>query len=367
MRFLTKNSINTPISKWQYHFVFWHLYLILIHRVSYNVRGDNTVIGWFVDFYSRNILLITLAVYAQFLLLFRFRGNLFKQILASILNFSLFLLLRETQIAILKFSDIVPHGISNGNHLRSAPISWFFFGGVGVCLFLAFNAIEKQSKILNLEKDQLQRDLEIENEKKRSAQLIMENQRAELDKLKAQINPHFLFNTLNFFYSEIRPLSPKTADSVILLSDILRYSLASHKTDDLVSVTGEIEYLKNYIQFQRNRFYDNFYLALNIDVEEGISDRKIPSLMLITLVENCFKYADLNDEANPCEIIIEVNAEMFLFKTKNKIHDNPIQLPSTGIGLANIKNRLEIIYGHDNFQFQTKKEGVFFYCDLSIQ
>jgi LytS/YehU family sensor histidine kinase len=266
----------------------------------------------------------------------------------------------------MEYFKIIPYGVSPENHLNTAALLWFFFGGIGVCLYLAYISIEKQSSLFNLEREQLERTLEIQEEKKRSFQLTIENQRAELDKLKAQINPHFLFNTLNFFYSEIRPYHKKAAESVLLLSDILRYSLIEHKDDDLVDLSDEVQYLKNYIEFQRNRFYDNFFLTFNIDWKEGSGRKKIPSMILITLVENCFKYADLKDPAQPCEIEIVVKEEAFTFETKNKVLENTFEKPSTGLGLNNIRNRLKLIYGDDKFSFNTFKKEHTFYAQLKI-
>jgi two-component system, LytTR family, sensor kinase len=366
MPFFAKKSIHIPLFDWKYHLIFWHLYLLITHRVSYTLRGSNNTGEWLIDFYTRNVLLILLAVYFQYFLLKYFKGKIVQQLLFSILNFLLYYLSRALLLYILVYLGIKPYGEIPAPGLLPNLINWFFFGGFGLCLWLGNTVIDKQTTILNLEKNKLIKDLEILNEKKRFTELTLENQKAELDKLRAQISPHFLFNTLNFFYSEIRPIHKNAAESIILLSNILRYSLVEHKDDDLVSLVGEVEYLNNYIEFQRYRFSDNFYLSFDVDLDEDSSIKKIPPMMLITLVENCFKYGDLSDPNEYCKINIMVTENQFSFKTRNKIQQKQSFVTSTGHGLVNIKNRLELIYGSENHSFHAEAKENIYFTELTI-
>ena len=125
---------------------------------------------------------------------------------------------------------------------------------MGTGFYFAINTIKKQEVIFLLEKDNLNNDIKIQEEKIHNQQLLIENQKSEMSRLNSQINPHFLFNTLNFFYSEIRLIHPKISESILLLSDIMRYSLIENHNVNLVPVEGEINHIRNYIDLQKNRY-----------------------------------------------------------------------------------------------------------------
>tara|TARA_R110002124_G_scaffold125388_9_gene284557 strand:- start:13 stop:1644 length:1632 start_codon:yes stop_codon:yes gene_type:complete len=164
---------------------------------------------------------------------------------------------------------------------------------------------------------------------------------AKLQSLKYQINPHFLFNSLNFLYSQSLPLSDELATATMLLSKMMRYGLQENSEDTKVSLSSEIEHLNNFIAFNQLRFSNQ--LNVQFSVEGMTAIRRIMPLLLITFVENAFKYGELSDPQNPLRIDLMVDRENLFFRVKNKKRNGPKE-DSTGIGLENTKRRLELGY-----------------------
>ncbi len=163
--------------------------------------------------------------------------------------------------------------------------------------------------------------------------------KAELSFLKSQINPHFLYNTLNYVYSLAIPVSDKLADAVLRLSDLMRYTL-NDSPDGKVSLDKEVEYLESYVALFKMRFEPKFYVDF---VTEGITDQKIASLILIPFVENAFKHGVVNDENQPVRIKLKIQGKRLSFEVSNKI-SHAQKDHSSGVGMVNIHRRLDLIY-----------------------
>lgn len=175
---------------------------------------------------------------------------------------------------------------------------------------------------------------------KETEQLRREKTQTELAFLKSQINPHFLYNTLNYLYSLAYPVSEKLGDAIIKLSGLMRYMLAE-STDGMVELEKEIEYLHNYIAIYRMRFEDHFFVDFNID--GGTLNKRIASLALIPFVENAFKHGVMDDGNRPVKIQLKILTHQLIFTVSNKINRNQKD-HSSGIGMTNIRRRLELIY-----------------------
>lgn len=177
------------------------------------------------------------------------------------------------------------------------------------------------------------------------ARKLIETQRrllaSQILTLKAQINPHFLFNSLNFLYAQSLLYSDELAKSTMLLSEIMRYGLKETNEEDKVSLENEVKHLENFIEFNQLRFSNRLYI--DFQKEGNLRVRRIMPLLLITFVENAFKYGELMDENNPVKILLELKENQLYFKVFNKKRVGPKEL-STGVGLENIKNRLELAY-----------------------
>ncbi|WP_199137392.1 sensor histidine kinase [Pedobacter sp. ASV12] len=165
--------------------------------------------------------------------------------------------------------------------------------------------------------------------------------KAELAFLKSQINPHFLYNSLNYVYSLAIPVSEKLADAILRLSDLMRYTL-NDSADGKVKLGKEVEYLESYIALFKMRFEPRFYVDFKT---EGLDDeQQIASLVLIPFVENAFKHGVVNDEKHPVRIVLKVQPNRRLvFEVSNKINHSQKD-HSSGVGLVNVYRRLDLIY-----------------------
>jgi len=192
-----------------------------------------------------------------------------------------------------------------------------------------------------------------------------ENQKlqAELNFLKAQINPHFLFNTLNNIYSLAFKKSDDTPTAIVKLAQLMRYMLYDSDAEKVV-LEKEIDYINNYIDLQRLRLPAN--QTILFDVLGNVNGKYIEPLLLLPLVENIFKHGVFNDENFPILIKIEIDEKSLLFFAKNIFNPgNETVSENSGIGLSNLKRRLELLYSNQ-YILSIKKELNEFSVELKI-
>jgi LytS/YehU family sensor histidine kinase len=176
-----------------------------------------------------------------------------------------------------------------------------------------------------------------------SKKLEMERIRAELSSLKSQVNPHFLFNTLNGIYGQALGRSELTADSIARLSSLMRYVL-TEASNEQVSLDHEIEYIRNYIHLQRIRLTEKTEIIFDIQGETHL--HSVPPLVLINFIENAFKYGVSTEVSSSVEIRLVAEVNRVFFSVKNmKVRPELQQSANSGIGLENSKRRLELTYG----------------------
>ncbi|MET0298863.1 MAG: histidine kinase, partial [Flavitalea sp.] len=170
------------------------------------------------------------------------------------------------------------------------------------------------------------------NTEQRALKAEADRARAELSFLKAQVNPHFLFNTLNNIYSMAVTKNPATAESIMKLSNIMRY-ITDEVSENFVDLEDEIACLRDYIDLQRIRLGKVTTVNFSVDGDPGL--KKIAPLLLMTFVENAFKYGTSNHEPATIEVFIFINEKSVRFLCRNKkfqIKRNPER---TGIGMRN--------------------------------
>ncbi len=171
-------------------------------------------------------------------------------------------------------------------------------------------------------------------------QLESEKKDMEIQFLKSQLNPHFLFNSLNNIYSLAYQKSDKTADAVLKLSEIMRYMIYE-SNDSWVPLSKEIDYVKSFIELQKLRFKDGAAVILSINGE--IDDQPIVPLILISFVENAFKHGIANDPKDPIKINLIANQKILHFSITNK-KNNFNKDEMGGVGLNNVERRLQLLY-----------------------
>lgn len=196
---------------------------------------------------------------------------------------------------------------------------------------------------------------------KHETTLVKEKLKTELQYLKAQTNPHFLFNTLNGIYALSRKHDPKTPEAIMNLSKILRYMLyeTNHRTNP---IRDELQLISDYIALQQLRFQEHLTISFKKDIEDesvGISP-----LLLLPLVENAFKHSNGLD--THIAIRVSVHNNILKFSISNNLSELPTGDPiiKDGIGLSNIKRQLAILY--KDYTFTASKTENDFVVDLTI-
>lgn len=193
-----------------------------------------------------------------------------------------------------------------------------------------------------------------------------QNLKTELNLLKSQLNPHFLFNTMNNLYSLSLEESSKTSEGIAKTAELLRSVL--YECNELeIPLVKEISLLENYIELEKMRYEKR--LQVIFEKNGLVKEHKIAPMLLFTFVENCFKHGcRINPNPSVIKISIDALPEGILFKTENNKVD--IQEEKTkktgGIGLQNARKRLEIIYPHHH-QLKISDDGKTFKVQLEIQ
>jgi LytS/YehU family sensor histidine kinase len=198
---------------------------------------------------------------------------------------------------------------------------------------------------------------------RRTRILEKEKLQAELTLLRYQLNPHFLFNTINDIYYLAIIQSDKTADAILKVSNLLRYAL--NEKEEHVDLDKEIHHLKEFVNLQRFRFPDQS-IYLKLDVPDRINHLQVAPLLLITYAENAFKHGEPGTVDDPIQIHVSTVDQKLLYTVHNKINNNPLKDATTGIGLNNLRRRLSLLYP-DRHQLNLKEENGYFTAHLQIE
>lgn len=221
---------------------------------------------------------------------------------------------------------------------------YFILLGTGYYFLVSYN--QKKEKELTQT---------IENEKLKNELL-----QAEQDFLRAQINPHLLFNTLNFIKYAAKKKPEEANEAIMRLSGIMSFALENNTTT--IPIRKEIDQVENIIRLNQLRY--NHTLLINYTTDIHNFETPVIPILLLTLVENVFKHGDLTNTENPVEIRVETTDEYLLFRTAN-VPNGSRALRSDHTGLANIKSRLDHFY-KENYRFSFGIEGNIFKVEIKV-
>ena len=182
-----------------------------------------------------------------------------------------------------------------------------------------------------------------------------EKNKAELAMYKAQINPHFLFNALNTLYGLVLTKSERTESAFVMFSNILKY-MYSHTTDETIAVRDEVEYIRQYVDLQSLRL--NGHTQVVFDSALDNEQARIPPMLLITFVENAFKYGTSSDEDCTIRIRITTAENLLRFESENSIMKRRRD-SDPAIGIENCRKRLDLLYPGRYELTATEHEGLF--------
>jgi len=175
------------------------------------------------------------------------------------------------------------------------------------------------------------------------------------------LQPHLLFNTLNFVYAHVEEHSAEAADCVALLSEVLRFGMMPAGPDSLVVLADEVAQLRHLVAINRYRFGGTFCLELSLP--EVPERARVLPLVLLTLTENVFKHGELQNEREPALIFLSVAFGRLLFRTVNRKRHGTA--PGASMGLAHVRLRLDHYYGR-NYELVVRESTEDFTLELSL-
>ncbi|MGL4412020.1 MAG: sensor histidine kinase [Bacteroidales bacterium] len=190
----------------------------------------------------------------------------------------------------------------------------------------------------------------------------IEKNKAELALYRAQINPHFLFNTLNTLYGLIINKSNKAENVLVKITDILHY-MYNDASKEKIPLENEFVYIKDYIDLQKFRLPSNVQVDYNNSYDNG--SILIAPMILITFIENTFKYGISVKEDCLIKINIEVRNDELIFESINKNYKS-LNVENKGIGIDNCKKRLKSIYPN-NYKLDIREENQMYYVKLQLK
>lgn len=339
------------------HIVFWVVYLTFktIQNIGSTLGKPDTSTetdGLSILFLSQlSILIVKIPlVYSLFYLIKKYLSgnwNLIKTIAAGI---ALFIISFPIYIIVRKYIvfDII-YKIDTKLSVAFNFISIF-------SIFLNLFFVSSLAMVIKLMRENMRQK---ENEK----EILKTKLETELRFLKAQTNPHFLFNTLNNIYALARKKSEDTADVVMKLSKLLRFMLyESQKTS--IAIIEEIQVLENYIELEKIRYTNKLKLSFHKEVDNN--NQLIAPLILLPLVENAFKHGvSENRWDSIIDISLKLNAGVLSFSIINTIAKDSPKSESEHIGLNNVQRQLELLY--PEHLFSAKKDNDMFTVILEIK
>jgi two-component system, LytTR family, sensor kinase len=318
------------MKNYKYHILFWitnYLTYCLVHFSTLSTK-----VYWF----SLLILFLNLLPYVAifYFLLYYIIPNFWdnKKYLGSIL---IFILVITSNFLLKKQASIYFPIFQEDSSLLLATVNDIILDIFTLTFIFPFAFAFYYVKKINI---QQKLKSQIQQENYQLEQAIVNNQ---LNNLKNQINPEFLFDKLNHFYQESLNYSPNLSKGIALLTDMMKYAINDEDDKGRVSLSKEIKHIQNFIEINQLRFDSRLQVKFEVlGVEEY---HQIMPLILITFVENAFKYGELFDKNSPLKITLEVRENQLFFHTFNKVHGGPTE-QSEGIGIANTQKRLALGY-----------------------
>jgi two-component system LytT family sensor kinase len=240
----------------------------------------------------------------------------------------------------LKFHNYFGHSVELAYYIKNCIFFTYKYCLLGLVAYflIASNRIEKEKK--ELEKEKVQ---------------------AELLFLKSQINPHFLFNTINDIYSLTYRKDDQAPVALLKLSSLLRYILYNENSPKII-LTKELSYIEDYMELVRIGNKGMVYIDYQVDVVDA--EHSIEPLLLIPIIENIFKHGVIDDPSRPAYIHIQLKENQFKIKCSNYVKKQ-YKDQTGGIGLKNVKRRLELLYPETHRFIVQQKENTF-NCSLEV-
>ncbi len=327
-----------------YHLLVWGIYFTLTNFNFYlSTNGHTNILSIFIGM----LLVATVLFYANIYLVIpnfwakkKYLGQLLVMVvllgvyifLRYLLNFYLFPFLGEEYIAYKSLTNQF-----------FAESGWFatqyFLLSFGY--WYALHSVEKERENKEMAVKLLKYEVELLEYK-------LQLNKLELDFLRQQISPHFVYNVLSSVYTKVYKQNPDAGEIVMLLSEIMSYSTGATKSDDEVPLEEEIRNIERFIDLEKYRYGNETYIDFQVTGSPDTEDQILP-LVLLTFIENAFKYGDRNNPTRPISIKINIGEDKLTFYCNNVIHQSSSTKKSNKIGIANTQKRLELKYSGKYF------------------
>ncbi len=330
------------------HLLYW---MVFITGFFIQLKPENDFVFGFdeITLFSLSYLFINVSTFYinYFYVLKRFFDVklLSKFLIGLVLIFAYFITFRYLIEEVLFL-----HLFGTGNYFKGTTIQYYIFDNLhwasapifaSTIIWMVINFIRT-----------LQKEVVLNEEKKK----------AEIQFLKSQINPHFIFNTLNNIYSMVFRKSEQALPAIEKLSDIMRFT--TYETQkERIPIGSELKYIESYIELEKIRNTKEIFITLNLEIEN--QNQVIPPYLLLPFVENCIKHGVLDDRENPILFFIKSSHKIILIKVKNKVN-HKLKDKHSGIGLINLEKRLQF-YFPNRHSFKITNDGNDFESYLEIQ
>lgn len=346
---MTFSVLKNYYKNYRLHLLIWSIYIFY----------DVFILGFISTFREPGVYII---VYIINILAFYLQSSLLRRVLEdksqSIKLIKILLLISivvtayifSTQILVLLFeklgfikSNIL--SILDRNFILSCIYRSLLFIGFATGYVYIVKSFEDQKKVEELERQNLITQIEKQS-------LETDLVQSQNNFLRSQINPHFLFNTLNFIYNDTRKKAPMAADAIMNLSEMMRYALKQPEASELVPLREEVEQIEHLINLHKLRTANAINVSL--EVNGDLFGLRFPPLILLTLVENIFKHGNVTHSTQQAVIRIDYSDSKLTISTMNMVNDGRGKHESHHVGLENVSNRLKSFYKDDyTFKYYT--------------
>ena len=303
------------------------------------INGTFNAFSYYFSFYALNILLFY--SFAHQVLPFALRKKRYAYflvpcgIIVSLCIYYGFTLILDTVLRTYKNDNQIFSKEYLYTSFLKSLYRFLLFIGFSTGYHYLFTFLKEHRRAEEKEKEKLLAEIKVQHTQN---ELV----KAQNALLKAQINPHFLFNTLNYIFTITRKHAPKAAQAIMSLSEIMRFSIDSGSSREESEILLELEQVENLIKIYRLRWAEPFYIDVDFSPSELVEVKIIP-LIIITLVENIFKHGNLERSDRPAKVKIDYTDGVLQIVTENYGHDRATIRHN--IGLQNVQKRLQIAYG----------------------
>jgi len=341
------------------HAFCWSLFIVYEMTFLYYAGRKFDSVTRYICYYAVNIGFFYLQIHIFNITFHDGRRKYLKGLCLILIMFSANLFIRLCLVYFLEGMQLtVMNAERKKAFLTSNIYRMFYFSVLAGFYSLADHIGRYRKQSLLSEKKQL----EAENEKSAMEMHLAEAKNAYLQQ---QMNPHLLFNTLNFLYTASFKSAPSLSKSVLLLSDMVRFNLEGPGTDGKVLLTDELEQIYNLVEITKQQFEHS--LHLDIIVEGEINGCRIIPLVLMTLTENVFKHGNLIESDHPATISIRVNEQQELTYISRNLKKEPNGFQRIrSLGIQNIRTRMDFSYS-GRYGLETVESENYFETNLWVE